>query len=124
MSEILQETTEWAGQVGACNHTYLLDNQGKILAYVKQGQSKVEVLRTPLKIDKRYRTFVRVKHPALSRVIQKSNPDTRIFKIVSGEKEYFVEKTESKYTCTCTGYNFRGKCKHIDGVVAKLQQPA
>ena len=27
MSEILQETTQWAGDNPTCNHTYLLDNK-------------------------------------------------------------------------------------------------
>ena len=46
MSEILQETTIWTGHYGACNHTYLLDNQNKIIAYIKQNDIKVNILKT------------------------------------------------------------------------------
>ena len=45
MSEILQETTIWTGHYGACNHTYLLDNQNKIIAYIKQNDNKVNILK-------------------------------------------------------------------------------
>jgi uncharacterized Zn finger protein len=52
---------------------------------------------------------------------QKKDSNTRVFNILSGEKEYCVTNIIEKYSCTCTGFNFRGKCKHIDAVVKKLQ---
>jgi len=123
MLEILKETTVWSDGSNA-NHTYLLDGS-KIVAYAKCSDNSVQVLRTQIKIDKRYRTFIKTKHPGLERII-KSSPtesNTRVFKVKSKEKEYFVELSDYNYTCTCTGFNFRGKCKHIDAV-AKKQQSA
>lgn len=122
MSEILQETTIWTGHYGACNHTYLLDNQNRIIAYIKQNDNKVNILKSQIKLDKRYRTFIKVRNIELERLSGKSIKDnTRIFKVKSKDKEYNVELTDSHYTCTCTGFNFRGKCKHIDAVVKTLQ---
>ena len=121
MLEILKETTVWSDGSNA-NHTYLLDGS-KIIAYAKYSDNSVQVLRTQIKIDKRYRTFIKAKHFGLQNLI-KSTPtksNTRVFKVKSKEKEYFVELSDYNYTCTCTGFNFRGKCKHID-VVAKKQQ--
>jgi len=123
MLEILKETTVWSDGSNA-NHTYLLDGS-KIVAYAKCSDNSVQVLRTQIKIDKRYRTFIKTKHPGLEKLI-KSSPtesNTRVFKVKSKEKEYFVELSDYNYTCTCTGFNFRGKCKHIDAV-AKKQQSA
>jgi len=122
MLEILKETTEWAGDYQTCNHTYLLDGS-KIVAYVKSGTDEVQVLRTPLAIDKRRRTFIKANHDGLAALIktQPKDPNAKTFKIKSGEKEYFVKVTKNRYSCTCTGYNFRGKCKHIDAVAAKLK---
>jgi hypothetical protein len=123
MLEILKETTVWSDGSNA-NHTYLLDGS-KIVAYAKCSDNSVQVLKTQIKIDKRYRTFIKTKHPGLERII-KSSPtesNTRVFKVKSKEKEYFVELSDYNYTCTCTGFNFRGKCKHIDAV-AKKQQSA
>ena len=121
MLEILKETTIWSDGSNA-NHTYLLDGT-KIIAYAKSSDNSVQVLRTQIKIDKRYRTFIKAKHFGLQNLIKftptKSN--TRVFKVKSKEKEYFVELSDYNYTCTCTGFNFRGKCKHIDAVAKKQQ---
>jgi hypothetical protein len=123
MSEILQETTIWTGHYGACNHTYLLDNSNNIIAYVKQGKSEVNILKSKIKIDKRYRKFIKVNHSGLSKIINKTiiQPNTRVFKVKSNTKEYMVELINNQYTCTCTGFTFRGKCKHIEAVAKKLQ---
>ena len=121
MLEILKETTVWSDGSNA-NHTYLLDGS-KIVAYAKFSDNSVQVLRTQIKIDKRYRTFIKTKHFGLENLI-KSTPtksNTRVFKVKSKEKEYFVELSDYNYTCTCTGFNFRGKCKHIDAVAKKQQ---
>ena len=121
MLEILKETTVWSDGSNA-NHTYLLEGS-KIIAYAKFGGNDIQELRTQIKIDKRYRTFVKTKHSGLQKFIKKTipKPNTSVFKVTSGEKEYFVELSDYNYTCTCTGFNFRGKCKHIDAVAKKQQ---
>ena len=121
MLEILKETTVWSDGSNI-NHTYLLEGI-KIIAYAKYGGDDVQVLKTQIKIDKRYRTFVKSNHPALAKFI-KTTPtksSTRVFKIKSKAKEYFVELSDYNYTCTCTGFSFRGKCKHITAVAEKQQ---
>ena len=121
MLEILKETTIWSDGSNA-NHTYLLDGY-KIVAYAKFGGQDIQVLKTQIKIDKRYRTFVKTKHPGLEKLIKNTTPksNTRVFKVKSKEKEYFVELSDYNYSCTCTGFTFRGKCKHITAVAEKLQ---
>ena len=121
MLEILKETTIW-NDGSMINHTYLLEGT-KIVAYAKFGGDEVQVLRTQIKIDKRYRTFVKTKHYGLEKFIKKTpiKSNTRVFKVVSKTKEYFVELSDYNYTCTCTGFNFRGKCKHITAVVETQQ---
>jgi hypothetical protein len=120
MLEILKETTIW-NDGSKTNHTYLLEGS-KIVAYAKFG-GEVQVLKTQIRIDKRYRTFVKTKHLGLEKFItitpNKSN--TRVFKVVSKTKEYFVELSDYNYSCTCTGFNFHGKCKHITAVTEKQQ---
>lgn len=121
MLEIFKETTVWSDGSNA-NHTYLLDGT-KIIAYAKYSDNSVQVLKTQIKIDKRYRTFVKTKHPGLEKLIKNTTPksNTRVFKVKSKEKEYFVELSDYNYSCTCTGFTFRGKCKHITAVAEKLQ---
>jgi len=122
MLEILKEVTVWNTDNTVANHTYLLDGN-KLIAYAKFGTDDIIVSKTQINIDKRYRKFIRDNHSGLSKLIkkQKTDPNTRVFKVQSGEKEYFVTNKSEKYTCTCTGFNFRGKCKHIDAVAKKLQ---
>jgi predicted nucleic acid-binding Zn finger protein len=95
----------------------------KIIAYAKFGGNDIQELRTQIKIDKRYRTFVKTKHSGLQKYIKNTpkKSNTKVFKVISKTKEYFVELSDYNYTCTCTGFNFRGKCKHITAVAEKLQ---
>lgn len=126
MLEILKETTVWNTDYPVKNHTYLLDGD-KLIAYAKFGSNEIVISKNPMRISKRYRTFVRDSHAGLKNLITKKPPEAgvRTFKINSKEKEYFVTLKEKSntFSCTCTGFQFRGKCKHIDAVVAKIQQP-
>lgn len=126
MSEILKETTVWDCDFQA-NHTYLLDNKGKIIAHAVNGGDKIMISKSGnIKLDKRYRTFVKSNHPGLAKLIKSEKPESgvRVFKVKSKEKEYTVELSNSDYSCTCVGYGFRGKCKHIDAVAKKQQVSA
>ena len=40
---------------------------------------------------------------------------------IAGSKgnEYVVTLDHGRYTCTCPGFNFRGTCKHVEGVKNK-----
>jgi len=124
MLEILRETTVWNTDFPAKNHTYLLDGD-KLVAYAKFGSEEIVQMKSRIRIDKRYRTFVRDNHPGLQKIIsgEKKDPDARTFKILSNDRTYFVTLKSNTFRCTCTGFNFRGKCKHVDAVVAKIQQP-
>lgn len=123
--EILQEVSQWDADY-KCNHTYLL-NGDKIVAYIKQGDTEVNILNHQMRIDKRYRKFIKVKNTALSILIPKQDniikkDNVRVFNVKSKEKVYIVELDTviDRYSCNCTGFTFRGKCKHIDAVKTKL----
>jgi hypothetical protein len=124
MLEILKETTVWNTDTPVPNHTYLL-NGDKLVAYAVFGTDEIVISKSQIRISKRYRTFVQDNHSGLKKLIsnKKPEPGVRTFKIQSKNKVYFVSGKNDKFTCTCTGFQFRGKCKHIDAVVAKIQQP-
>ena len=117
MSQILQEITEWDIDYPIVNKIYLLDLKDNIIAYTNSDNTIIQ-LQKPIKLDKRRRKFIKVKHIGLSKLIQKVEDNTRIFKVKSKDKEYTVslDNTTDIMSCTCTGYTFRGKCKHIDAV--------
>ena len=54
MSEILQEVTVWKADFPVSNHIYLLDNNSNIIAYIKQGDTAINQLKSRIKLDKRY----------------------------------------------------------------------
>ena len=71
-------------------------------------------------MDKRYRKFIKVDNVELSKLIPKTkNTNIRTFNVQSKDKIYTVEldTLKNRYRCTCPGFTFRGKCKHIDAVM-------
>jgi hypothetical protein len=107
--EALKETTDW-GLSTALNHTYLLDGNN-LVAYIKQGDTAPFYFKNPIKgFDKRGRKFV-VVTPNPFKAKKESNTIA-----VQGSKgqTYYVDP-EAK-TCTCSGFQFRGTCKHLEMV--------
>lgn len=115
-----KETTDWADS-NASNHTYLLsDDRSKMYAYVRVGTSLVKQFKNPIRIDTRGRRFVEV-------------PNTFNYKLpgedagktwsVTGSRGdiYTVTDTADGLVCSCSGFKFRGRCRHVDGIRASLQ---
>jgi len=140
MFKILKEITVWKSDYTVYNHTYLLDPKDRIIAYYNIKDKTIHQLKSPYAIDKRYRKFIETKHSGLSKLIPKDykpeleeklkyipSENIRIFKVKSKikNKEYIVEynKLGDYYTCSCIGYGYRRKCRHLDAV-AKKQQSA
>lgn len=53
---------------------------------------------------------------------QKVATDTKAWKVKStdGKKFYLVQRVNRKFSCTCTGFEFRKDCKHIGAVAKKV----
>jgi cupin superfamily acireductone dioxygenase involved in methionine salvage len=135
--EILKEITHWQVDFAQPNHTYLINNKNQIIAYAKYNSNKIEILKSRHVLDKRYRKFVTDNHIKLSELIPKYISEdikkednkndyipknSRVFKVKSKEKIYTVILNNNRYTCTCIGFEYRRKCRHVDAVVKK-QQP-
>jgi len=106
----LKEITEWNASYKQPNHTYLIDARDNVIAYKKwhKGQPIFSTIKFPL--NKRYRKFVEVD----AAQFKYTAPDTKAnTKIVIGSKgdKYMINLDEK--TCTCNGFKFRGKCKHL-----------
>ena len=133
--EILKEITQdWAVDGRLPNHTYLLNDKGQIIAFAKWHSNEIDILKSRVYLDKRYRKFTKDNHSGLSKLIPKFKTEdniekekdiipagARVFKVKSKEKEYKVILNNNQLTCNCTGFGFRRKCKHVDAV-AKIQQ--
>lgn len=109
--EAVREITEWKVEYRTPNHDYLLDGD-RVVAYRPWGTGPIQVLRGKLKIDRRGRKFVKlVPNPFAGFDKPEKEP---VVVEVKGSKgnSYFVNKEEG--TCTCPGFQFRGKCKHVE----------
>ena len=117
--KFFQETTKWSeGKVP--NHIYLLDDsKSKMIAYVKAGTRAVFKFKKPLPFSTRGRTFVAVKNTFGFKIQEPVTENPRWTVVGSKGDKYIVEKTETSYTCTCSGFKFRGACKHIKEIEGK-----
>lgn len=128
--EIIKEITAWDCEFNVCNHTYLIDNKGRVVAYAIDSGDEVVQLKTGFNIDKRYRKFIKSDHTGLAKIAktipeqkqEKIKPiksdNVRVFKVKSDTKEYDVQYNISGnfFVCSCVGFGYRKKCKHVDAV--------
>ena len=133
--EILKEITTWKGCAIQPNHTYLINNRGHIIAYAPWHNDVITVFKTTIPLNKRYRKFIKDDHSELSKlitesentehknVINKPKENVRIFKVKSKDNEYIVEQNilSNYYNCSCIGFGYRRKCRHVDAVAKKIQ---
>jgi hypothetical protein len=107
----VQEVTVWESDIQP-NHIYLLDGD-RAHAYIAKGTNKVVEFTKPLRLDKKGRKFIELKNNPFSVQVKS------VLVKVTGSKgdTYFVDPDNK--TCTCNGFTFRGRCKHLDSVIGK-----
>ena len=99
-----KEITDWSSP----NHTYLLDGTN-LIAYIKEGESEPFYFKNPIKgFDNSKRKFIELTDNPFEVKVTSS------LREVKGSRgdSYFVNDTEG--TCTCPGFTYRGKCKHVE----------
>jgi len=112
--KFFQETTKWTSDVP--NGIYLMDDsKSKMYAYIKAGSKSVFKFKNPIRIDTRGRTFVAVKNTFDFSMEEESTNRKWQVKGSKGDV-YTVEETENGLTCSCSGFKFRGNCRHIKEV--------
>jgi hypothetical protein len=104
--EAVKEITKWADGTTA-NHTYLLDGD-KMVAYIPFGKTIQTIFKNPIRIDKRGRKFEKLKTNPFK---LKTKVESNLVEVQGSKGNVYYVDPEAK-TCTCSGYTFRGTCKH------------
>jgi hypothetical protein len=65
MIEILKEVTEWQVDFKQPNHTYLVNKKGHILAFAKWHSNEIDIIKSKMILNKRYRKFIKDNHSVL-----------------------------------------------------------
>lgn len=113
------ETTDYRDRVA--NGIYLLDDsKSKMYAFKPRGTGEIKVFRNPIRIDVRGRKFV-VNPVQFRTEVKEPEPEGR-FWTVKGSKgdEYKVSEVNGNFSCTCSGFKFRAKCRHVDSIQAEV----
>ena len=108
-----EETTEWNEDTP--NHTYLMDEgRSKMFAYVQVGSRTPKVFSKPIAISVRGRRFRAV--PDQWRVqIATDKPEGRVWQVQGSQGDFYtVREHEGRWDYTCSGFKFRGKCRHVE----------
>lgn len=107
-----QETTQW--NTDTPNGIYLLnDSKTKMYAFIRAGSKSVFKFKNPIQIDTRGRTFKEVKNTFKFKIEEPASSNPRWEVQGSKGDKYIVERTENGLICTCSGFKFRGKCRHL-----------
>ena len=108
--KVLLETTVW--ETNTPNHVYFMDDsKSKMFAYVKFGEGKPFKFKNPIRIDTRGRKFREV--PNTWGFDSKEVPVGRTWQVVGSKGDvYTVTEDNGNLTCSCSGFKFRGNCKH------------
>ena len=119
--KIMREVTEWSVPYRQPNHVYLMSGD-RVLAMSAWGEEAPRYFQNPSRIDRRGRRFVEVKNnpwkfdlqiSVESDVEQKPKGQTWIVVGSKGD-QYTVSLSGGRWSCTCAGHGFRGRCRHVD----------
>lgn len=111
-----EEITEYADAY-APNGVYLLDDaKVKMYAFRPYGAGEIKVFKNPIRIDLRGRKF-RVNDEQYPTRVQEPEPEGRVWEVKGSKGDvYKVTELNGNYSCTCSGFRFRGDCRHIKNI--------
>ena len=108
------ETTAYTDSMS--NGTYLLnDSKTKLYAYVRPGSGTPKQFKNPIKIDTRGRKFV--ESSTQYNIVTREEPEGRVWEVAGSKGDvYKVTEANGYLSCTCSGFRFRGDCKHVKSI--------
>lgn len=115
--KFLQELTVWSDNTP--NHIYLVvDSRDKMLGYIRSDSKKLEMFKTPKPFDVRRRKFREVSN-TFGYVEPKLAKSANSWEVRSASGNvYTLERNDGRVSCSCSGFKFRGKCRHAEAEMA------
>jgi hypothetical protein len=107
--EVLQEITVWDKcEYKVANHIYVLNSGGKMKAFQNVSTGEWTIFPKSKHFEKTRRKFIKLDMQPPAGCIDQL-PEGAVVVTGSTGREYIVNNGQ----CTCAGFKFRGKCKHI-----------
>ena len=106
------ETTDWKDTIK--NGIYLLDDsKSKMYAFRSPVTNSIKVFRNPIRMDMRGRKFM-VNPVQFPTQVAEPEPEGRVWTVTGSKGDtYQVNEVRGNWSCTCSGFKFRGECKHV-----------
>ena len=97
------------------NGIYLLDDgKSKMYAFRPQSASEIKVFKNPIRIDSGRKFVINTEQFVTG--VKVSEPEGRVWEVQGSKGDvYKVTELRGEYSCTCSGFRFRGDCKHVKG---------
>lgn len=113
------EVTEWPD--GTRNGIYLLnDSRSKMFAFRAAGDTKIKVFKNAISIDTRGRKF-QLNATQFQVNIEPETQPGRSWQVRGSRgDQYTVNEHQGQWQCSCSGFKFRGQCRHISDLRAKI----
>jgi hypothetical protein len=110
-----QEITNWSGST--INGIYLLnDSKSKMYAYRSHARAPIKTFKAPIRIDVRGRKF-QINPTQYKTEVEEEKPQGRVWEVSGSRGDvYQVSELNGEYSCTCSGFKFRAKCRHADSI--------
>jgi hypothetical protein len=108
------ETTDYRDSTP--NGIYLLDDAKTRMYAFRPASGEIKTFKRFIRIDTRGRKFV-INPVQFETRLQEEEPEGR-FWVVKGSKgdEYKITELNGNLACTCSGFRFRGQCRHVENI--------
>jgi hypothetical protein len=126
--KFIEELTVW-DSASAKNHIYYVDDaKTRMVAYIKNGTTELFRFKRPIQFSTKGRKFRVLATPGEPDSVYFGTPTPDLTKSqspttieVKGSKgeTYFLNKVGDKFACSCPGFQFRRKCRHVEQLLEK-----
>ena len=119
--KVLQEYSEWATDYSVPNHIYFVnDSKDKMFAYCAENTDKVTEFKSPLPFSTTRRKFKEIENTFNYVYKDIKKPSEKSYQVQGTKGFYTVTEEDNILSCTCTGFKFYSKCKHVDSIKQQL----